>query len=171
MKKNSQKNNQKNSKFNNLLLIIAAVIAVLYYFLGPADTADKGSSAAANTPAAVTEISSQDSAAKQDEASQQSGAESSTDAQYIEYRFRNNKLLQQHYEKHGIEMGFADAESYEQAACDAANNPDALHKLEAEDGDDVYYVEATYEFVIISKDGYIRTYFLPNGGKSYFDRQ
>ena len=90
---------------------------------------------------------------------------------HTEYRFRNNKLLEQHYEKHGIEMGFASKEAYEQAASDVINNPAALFKHEAEDGDEVYYVEETNEFVILSTDGYIRTYFLPNAGKAYFDRQ
>ena len=90
---------------------------------------------------------------------------------YTEYRFRSDKLLTQHYEKHGIEMGFDSKEAYEKAASDAVNNPEALHKIEAEDGDDVYYVEATNEFVVVSTDGYIRTYFKPSGGKAYFDRQ
>lgn len=91
--------------------------------------------------------------------------------EYVKYRFRNYKLLDQHYEKHGKEMGFPDRESYEQAASDVINNPEALHKVEKEDGDYVYYVEATNEFVILSTDGYIRTYFLPSGGKKYYDRQ
>ena len=51
------------------------------------------------------------------------------------------------------------------------NNPNALHKLEKEDGDDVYYLEETNEFVIVSQDGYIRTYFLPSAGKKYYDKQ
>ena len=87
------------------------------------------------------------------------------------YHFRNNNLLEQHFEKHGKEMGFPDRESYEKAASDVINNPEALHKTEKEDGDYVYYVEATNEFVILSLDGYIRTYFLPSGGKKYYDRQ
>ena len=85
--------------------------------------------------------------------------------------FRNEKLLQQHYEKHGVEMGFSSAEEYEAAASAVANNPDALHKQEAEDGDDVYYLEDTNEFVIVSTDGYIRTYFNPSAGMDYFNRQ
>ncbi len=89
----------------------------------------------------------------------------------IAYVFRNEKLLQQHYEKHGIEMGFDSAESYEAAASAVVNNPDALHKTEQEDGDDVYYLEDTNEFVIVSTDGYLRTYFNPGAGKAYFDRQ
>lgn len=89
----------------------------------------------------------------------------------VNYYFRNSSLLNQHYEKHGIEMGFDSAESYQAAASAVINNPAALYKTEAEDGDGVYYVEATNEFVILSTDGYIRTYFLPSGGKAYFDRQ
>lgn len=86
-------------------------------------------------------------------------------------RFRSEKLLNDHYEKHGIQMGFSSDQEYERAAAIAAESPDALHKLEKEDGDDVYYIEATNEFVVISTDGYIRTYFYPNDGKDYFDRQ
>ena len=92
-------------------------------------------------------------------------------AEYTEYRFRNNKYLTQHYQKHGIEMGFSSAEDYERAASDVINSPEALYKTEAEDGDGVYYIEATNEFVVLSTDGYIRTYFNPSGGKKYFDRQ
>lgn len=86
-------------------------------------------------------------------------------------RFRNYKLLDQHFEKHGKEMGFKNREDYEAAAAAVVVNPEALHKTEAEDGDDVYYVESTNEFVIVSKDGYIRTYFLPSGGLKYYERQ
>lgn len=87
------------------------------------------------------------------------------------YRFRNQKLLDQHYEKHGREMGFASAKDYEKAAAAVPNHPDVLHKIEKEDGDDVYYVEATNEFVVISTDGYIRTYFNPDRGIDYYNKQ
>lgn len=88
-----------------------------------------------------------------------------------EYTFRNEKLLKSHYEKHGIEMGFSTEEEYQTAASLVANNPKALHKKEKEDNDDVYYLEETNEFVIISTDGYIRTYFNPNSGIEYYNRQ
>ena len=68
-------------------------------------------------------------------------------------------------------MGFDSPEEYEKAASDVINNDDALFKTEKEDGDFVYYVEATNEFVVLSTDGYIRTYFWPDAGKQYFDRQ
>ena len=88
-----------------------------------------------------------------------------------EYSFRNNKRLEEHYEKHGKEMGFKDAESYEEAASAVVNNPNSLHKTEKEDGDDVYYLESTNEFVVVSTDGYIRTYFNPNRGIDYYNSQ
>ncbi len=88
-----------------------------------------------------------------------------------EVTFRNQKLLDQHYDKHGIEMGFASAEEYELAAYKVIIHPDTLHKIESEDGDDVYYREETNEFVVVSQDGYIRTYFYPNAGIDYYNRQ
>ncbi len=88
-----------------------------------------------------------------------------------DYSFRSSKLRDEHFEKHGREMGFSDAVEYESAASDVINNINALHKIEKEDGDDVYYLEDTNEFVIVSTDGYIRTYFLPDAGKAYYDRQ
>ena len=104
--------------------------------------------------------------------------EASTSAEVTEteipakqYRFRNSELLDTHYEKHGIEMGFASAEEYEKAATAVINAPEVLHKYEKEDNDDVYYLESTNEFVIVSTDGYIRTYFKPDSGKDYFDKQ
>jgi len=85
--------------------------------------------------------------------------------------FRNSKLLNEHYDKHGKEMGFADAAEYEKAAAAVVKSPDALHKTEKEDGDDIYYIEDTNDFVVVSTDGYIRTYFWPSAGKKYYDKQ
>lgn len=89
----------------------------------------------------------------------------------VKYKFRNDYLLSQHYDKHGVEMGFDSKEDYERAASLVINNKNALHKTEQEDGDGVYYLESTNEFVVLSTDGYIRTYFNPNGGIDYFNRQ
>lgn len=85
--------------------------------------------------------------------------------------FRNEQMLNEHYEKHGIEMGFSSAEAYEDAAEAVVNNSSVLHKIEAEDGDDVYYLQESNEFVVVSTDGYIRTYFCPEDGIEYYNRQ
>jgi len=87
------------------------------------------------------------------------------------YTFRTPQLRLSHFTKHGIDMGFTSEEAYEEAASRVITNPAALHKTEAEDGDDVYYVVDTNEFVVLSTDGYIRTYFNPDKGKAYFDKQ
>lgn len=88
-----------------------------------------------------------------------------------QYSFRKAEYLQEHFDKHGAEFGYATADEYLAGANRVAASPEALHKLEAEDGDDVYYLESTNEFVIVSTDGYLRTYFKPDDGKAYFDRQ
>ena len=88
-----------------------------------------------------------------------------------DYHFRNNARLEEHYQKHGVDMGFYTPQDYEDAAEKVIKDKKSLHKTEAEDGDDVYYKESTNEFVIVSPDGYIRTYFEPSDGKAYYDRQ
>lgn len=92
---------------------------------------------------------------------------------YVEYHFRNQKLLNQHFEKHGgefSEFNYLTAQDYEKGASNVINNPNALFKTEAEDGDGVYYIEQSNEIVILSTDGYIRTYFRPSSGINYFYR-
>ena len=87
------------------------------------------------------------------------------------YTFRNNYLLNEHFEKHGDEFDYADASAYENGASAVVNDPNALHKTEKDDGDDIYYLEQTNELVIVSKDGYIRTYFKPDSGIKYYNKQ
>ena len=45
---------------------------------------------------------------------------------------------EEHFEKHGIEMGFASAKEYEKAAAAVVADSRGLHKLEKEDGDGVF---------------------------------
>ena len=85
------------------------------------------------------------------------------------YEFRKHRYLTEHFEKHGDEFPYDTEEAYLQGANNVINNPDALHKLEEEDGDDVYFVEDTNEFVVVSTDGYIRTYFIAD--IDYYNRQ
>ena len=102
-----------------------------------------------------------------------SSSEVNENEQYNEkhYTFRKDEYLQEHYWKHGIAMGFNSAQDYLDAANTVINNPNSLHKLEKEDGDDVYFLESTNEFVIVSPVGYVRTYFIPDDGIDYFNRQ
>lgn len=92
-----------------------------------------------------------------------------------EYHFRRKSDLTSHFDKHGKEFrgdfNYKTAEDYEKGASAVINNPKALYKTEKEDGDHVYYIEETNEFVVLSKDGYIRTYFRPTRGIDYFHDQ
>jgi pyocin large subunit-like protein len=151
------KKNQKNSLFQKIVVAITALIIAVsggtFYYDQTNNEAD----------IANEQIQQ---AAEQEQ-------QTVTDSQTVEeqYYFRSESLLEQHYEKHGQEMGFSSAKDYEKAASDVITNPDALHKTEQEDDDDVYYLEDTNEFVIVSTDGYIRTYFKPKDGIRYFNRQ
>ena len=89
----------------------------------------------------------------------------------IVYTFRTQEQFEDHFEKHGAEMGYNTPEAYLLGANQVIASDDALHKLEAEDGDDIYYLESTNEFVVLSEDDYIRTYFLPDDGIEYYYRQ
>lgn len=84
--------------------------------------------------------------------------------------FRNEKLLEEHYQKHGVDMGYLSTNDYLDGACDVVNNKESLHKYE-DDGDDIYYLEDTNEYVVVSTDGYIRTYFYPDDGIAYYNRK
>ena len=106
-----------------------------------------------------------------DETTQQGQEDSQTENQETQYTFRTEEQLADHFERHGVEMGFEDEDAYVEGANRVISSPDALHKLEAEDGDDVYYIEETNEFVVVSGDGYIRTYFEPDDGLAYYERQ
>lgn len=83
--------------------------------------------------------------------------------------FRTEEKLQQHFDKHGWETGTANPGEYLAAANAVIASPDAEHKLQAEDGDDLYYLDLTGEFVVVSPEGYIRTYFIAD--HAYFERQ
>lgn len=85
--------------------------------------------------------------------------------------FRSEQLLKEHYEKHGREMGYESSDEYLAGANAAIHHSKALHKTQKEDGDDVYYVASTNDFVVVSTDGYIRTYFRPEDGMAYYNRQ
>lgn len=148
--------NQNNAKAGRkgLIVLILIILAVLILVFG-CNRGEEPQEQAAETTTQTTEAAVQTT-----EATAQ-----------VTYTFRYNDRLQDHYKKHGRDMGFASPEEYLAAANAVIANPDALTKTEKEDGDTVYYVEATNEFVVLSTDGYIRTYFCPDGGKKYFDRQ
>ena len=93
--------------------------------------------------------------------------------EYRQYSFRSKKYLNTHFEKHGSEFGDITVEEYLRLANDMLNSDSdtILHKTEKEDGDDVYFDTATGYFLVLSTDGYIRTFFIPDRGIEYYKKQ
>ncbi len=161
------KNNNAKAARTGLILILAVMLSVMLAFTGcgkkNSSTAEEGTTQSLPTETIQTE---------QIETAQDEQIETTQAATVqADYKFRTYDLLKSHYKKHGQYMGFDSPEEYLAAANAVIANPDALTKTEKEDGDMVYYVEDTNEFVVLSTDGYIRTYFNPDSGKRYFDKQ
>lgn len=89
----------------------------------------------------------------------------------IDHEFRSDDLLTSHFEKHGGEFDYNNKEEYLAGANAVIDSNEALHKTEAEDGDEIFYLPDTNEIVFMSKDGYIRSYFRPDDGMDYYNRQ
>ncbi len=147
------------SKNKRVIYIIAAVVLILIGLRMDREPVE-------NVSTESTVVSEQDNMVADNSEQMETSSED-----YVEYYFRNEDLLEQHYKKHGMEMGFESMEAYEEAAGAVVYHPDVLVKTEKEDGDFVYYIEESNEFVVISQDGYIRTYFNPSDGIEYFNRQ
>ena len=167
-----------------LFVLIGGITGVQYLQDSPEESSssDALTASGSETTAAATETYQTTAATETTTVSMQTTAPAQTEsapamtlvsdakgASY--YTFRTDALLESHYEKHGIEMGFDSAAAYEAAANAVIANPEVLHKYESEDGDDVYYLADTNEFVVVSVDGYLRTYFEPSAGMAYSERQ
>lgn len=170
-----KKNGKINTKQVVLFIVVVLVIGYELLFAGGESADVVSSESVVQSQEQVVEQSSESVELLYTEESTVEEAapqEETTVPSFEEYlSFRNESLWESHYEKHGIEMGFASMEEYLEAANLVLYNEDTLHKIEAEDGDDVYFLEETGEFVVVSTDGYIRTYFIPDDGIDYFNRQ
>ena len=121
--------------------------------------------------AAETVISDEITSADIPEASEDDLSE--TEKAVQKYYFRSEKLFDSHYEKHGAEFGDITQDEYLDLANELINaeGENILHKPEKEDGDFLYYDTETNEFLVLSTDGYIRTFFKPSAGLDYWERQ
>ena len=161
-----------NSKGDWLFRVFALVCIIISYFAITANKPERRNFENDRPIVSIETSTSEKASVSEDtEAKSDTSASNQAVSEEISYKFKNNKLLKEHYDKHGKDMGYADMESYEAGASAVINNPDSLHKLEEEDGDHVYYLESTNEIVFLSKAGVIRSYFCPDSGKKYFDKQ
>jgi filamentous hemagglutinin len=100
-------------------------------------------------------------------------AVSSNEVVWSHGRDGGDRNAEAHWEKHGREFPeFRSAQDYEQGALNFVNHPPpgTLTKARA-NGDTLYYDPATNTFAVKDREGEPRTFFRPESGRAYWDRQ
>ncbi|MEO8138943.1 MAG: hypothetical protein ABI742_04810 [Gemmatimonadota bacterium] len=90
-----------------------------------------------------------------------------------EIGFRDRNHLAEHYQKHGAEFGRVSMEEYLRAAQTLRDRPAGGDILESVRSDGVVtrFDRAGGAFLAFDRDGVIHTFFRPNDGEAYFQRQ
>lgn len=79
--------------------------------------------------------------------------------------------LEEHFQKHGAEVGASSKEDYQAKAQTLVKGGAGVDTLKQKDGDTCFFKESTGEFAVLSDKNIIRTYFRPKDGRKYFERQ
>ncbi len=153
-----------------LVIVLLAAAAGLYFWLGSGESAST-KEAGSETPSPVVSSVTPEPSLSAEPTEAGTPTETPTPTPAKQRSFRDEEALQQHFEKHGAEFPYATAEEYLAGANRVIQSPEALYKREAEDGDEIYYLEESNEIVFVSRYGIIRTYFRPSAGIDYFNRQ
>jgi len=87
--------------------------------------------------------------------------------------FRSKEKLDEHYQKHGAEFGSISKAEYLRLAQDLRDSPVGGPILEARrpDGQFSRFDRSRGYFGAYNRNGIIRTFFIPNAGERYFQRQ
>jgi pyocin large subunit-like protein len=87
--------------------------------------------------------------------------------------FRTPRALAEHYDKHGAEFRAASPRQYLALAQALRDRPAGGTVLEIvrDDGVITRFDRASGAFIAFERDGVIRTFFIPNDGERYFQRQ
>ena len=98
--------------------------------------------------------------------------ESAKSEESVYYTFRSKKQYDDHFKKHGSEFGDITKQEYLDMANEliASSSDRVLHKM-SNDNDYLFYDQDMNYFLVLSQDGYIRTFFRPSAGISYWNRQ
>lgn len=85
----------------------------------------------------------------------------------------NKNTLQDHFNRHGSQMGCHNKDAYEAHAVKFANTVDRKNCVSFIDKNNSTYKynKKTNEFAIITKDGFVVTYYSPKGGYDYYKAQ
>jgi pyocin large subunit-like protein len=86
--------------------------------------------------------------------------------------FRTHHLLEEHYAKHGFQFGKITQDDYLRMAQQLRDSRPGKYILEAKRrGGTSKFDTRSGWFVAYDSDGTIRTFFIPNEGVRYFERQ
>ena len=161
-----------------IYLLIGLLLTLLVYIVGSsleknADEQSQSSDIEASSVLLNEDAQTHTHTQKQEEYSPPTSEDDEIQNSEEIYSFRTEELLNSHYQKHGDEFGDLSKEEYLLGANNLINSSfsDVLTKYEDEDDDKIYYSENTNEFLVLSSDGYIRTYFKPDDGIEYYNRQ
>lgn len=88
-------------------------------------------------------------------------------------QFVSEQLFQKHYDKHLSEFGEISKERYLEKANALADAPlsEDIVQLVRSDGSIAKYCYSTNEFVVVTADGNIKTYFKPETKEAYWDEE
>ena len=91
-------------------------------------------------------------------------------------QFRSTQLFNNHYTKHVLqqkEFGTISKEEYLHQAQILVSQKEGRSILveRKSNGDTLFFDKKSGEFAVLSGDGYIRTFFKPQDGVAYFNRQ
>ena len=87
----------------------------------------------------------------------------------IEVRFETPEKMQKHYDKHIDKYGNISISEYIALANELVNakDTDDIERIVRSDESTAIYRFSTNDFLVITKDGYIRTFFKPDDGEAY----
>lgn len=88
----------------------------------------------------------------------------------IEVRFETPEKTQKHYDKHIDKYGNISISEYIALANELVNakDTDDIERIVRSDESTAIYRFSTNDFLVITKDGYIRTFFKPDDGEAYW---
>ena len=88
----------------------------------------------------------------------------------IEVRFETPEKMQKHYDKHIDKYGNISISEYITLANELVNakDTDDIERIVRSDESTAIYRFSTNDFLVITKDGYIRTFFKPDDGEAYW---
>ena len=88
----------------------------------------------------------------------------------IEVRFETPEKMQKHYDKHIDKYGNISISEYIALANELVNakDTDDIERIVRSDESTAIYRFSTNDFLVITKDGYIRTFFKPDDGEAYW---